>query len=60
MAEKPTVPACASDDAATAGHPTPQTTAETPPAPNPTYADRLTKEGAEAGEAKAEGPGHAT
>lgn len=59
MAEKPAVPACESDAAATAGHPTPQTTAE-PPAPNPTYADKPAEDGTEAREAKAEGPGHAT
>ncbi len=60
MAEKPAVPACESDDAATAGHPTPQTTAETPPAPNPTYVDKPAKDGTEEREAKVEGPGHAT
>ena len=60
MAEKPTDPACDSDDAATAGHPTPQTTTDTPPASNPTYVDRPATGGTEAEEAKAEGPGHAT
>lgn len=60
MAEKPATSPCDSDDAATAGHPTPETTAEKPPAPNPTYVDRPAKDGAEAEEARGQGPGHAS
>lgn len=58
MAEKPATSPCDSDEAATAGHPTPETTAAKPPAPHPTSADGSGEEGVNA-EALEQGPGHA-